>query len=108
MGKYHAGGTDRGKRLAVPDNAGTYRSGSVIACTADYGRTLLKTCSLRYSLCNGTCYLRAFINLGKKDLSIPSLVRTSSDQHLPGISSNCIPDASETSVANSPVSINLI
>ena len=43
MGKYHAGGTDRGKRLAVPDNAGTYRSGSVIACTADYNRALAQS-----------------------------------------------------------------
>ena len=41
--------------------------------------------------------------LPRSDLSMLSLSSTSSDQHLFATSMSCIPEASETSVANSPV-----
>ena len=46
--------------------------------------------------------------LPRRLLSILSLSRTSWDQSLFATSMSCIPDASETSVANSPVSTYLI
>lgn len=105
MCKYNAGRADSSKRLAVLDYAGADRSCRIISGTADYRSSGFKTRKLRafaviVPVISGDSY-----TLARRALSIPSLFSTSSDQQRFGMSRSCIPLASETSVANSPVSI---
>ena len=69
MGKNNAGGTDRGKRLAILNYARADSSRSVIACAADNRRSRLQSGQSRRFFGNIAGNIGRFIDLSEKVLN---------------------------------------